>query len=324
MRRRQFLGVLGGAAAVGARAQQSPLFTIGFLHSISPASYDHLLAPLRQGLEEEGFVEGRNLTIEYRWAETQFNRLPELATDLARRKVALIITGGGSLPALAVKSVAPTMPVVFTIGADPVQVGLTASFHRPGGYITGITMLANDLVAKRLGFLRELVPKAATFGMLLNPSNAYAAQDRREAETVSRASGLRLNIAESYSERDFEATFANLIAARIDVLLVPPDPVFIDRRDRIIALAAHHAIPAIYPYREDAVAGALISYGASFATTYRQAGVYAGRILKGAKPADLPVLQPTKFELVLNLNTARALGLTPSPGLLAIADEVIE
>ncbi len=326
MRRRDFIAALGGAAAMplAARAQQSSLPTIGFLHSISPASYDHLLAPLRKGLEAEGFVEGRNLTIEYRWAETQFNRLPELATDLARRKVALIITGGGSLPALAVKKVAPTMPVVFTIGADPVQVGLTASINRPGGTITGVTMLANDLVAKRLGFLRELVPKAATFGMLINPSNASAARDRREAETVSRASGLRLHIVESHSERDFEDAFTKFIAARVDVLLVPPDPVFIDRRDRIIELAAHHAIPTIYPYREDAVAGTLISYGSSFATTYRQAGVYAGRILRGAKPADLPVLQPTKFELVINLKTARALGLTPSPGLLAIAEEVIE
>jgi len=326
MRRRDFLGVLGSAAISprAARAQQPAMPVIGFLNSSSAASFRHLLAPFRQGLEQEGYAEGRNLKIEYRWAETAFDRLPGLATDLVRQNVALIVTGGGSLPALAVRSVAPTMPVVFIIGADPVQVGLTASFNRPGGNITGVTMLANDLAAKRLGFLRDVKPAAAAFGLLLNPSNAYAAQDRREAEGVSRATGLRLHIAQAGSEREIDAAFESLVTERIDILLVPPDPVFIDRRGHIIALAARHGIPAIYPYREDAVAGGLISYGASFTTSYQQAGVYVGRILKGAKPADLPVVQPSKFELVINLKTAKAFGLEIPPKLLFTADEVIE
>jgi ABC-type uncharacterized transport system substrate-binding protein len=327
MKRREFLGVLGGAAAswpVVARAQQPPKPVIGFLSSASAASFEHLLAPLRQGLDQEGYAEGRNLMIEYRWAETQFDRLPGLAADLVRQNVVLIVTGGGSLPALAVKSVAPAMPVVFILGADPVKVGLTASFNRPGGNITGVTMLANDLAAKRLGFLRDLKPTALSFGLLLNPSNAYAAEDRREAEGVSRATGLRLHIAQARSEREIETAFESFVTERIDVLLVPPDPVFIDRRDRIIALAARHGVPTIYPYREDAVAGGLLSYGASFTTSYRQAGIYVGRILKGTKPADLPVVQPSKFELIINLRTAKTFGLEIPSKLLFTADEVIE
>jgi putative tryptophan/tyrosine transport system substrate-binding protein len=327
MKRREFLGVLGGAAAswpVVARAQQPPKPVIGFLSSASAASFEHLLAPLRQSLDQEGYAEGRNLMIEYRWAETQFDRLPGLAADLVRQNVVLIVTGGGSLPALAVKSVAPEMPVVFILGADPVKVGLTASFNRPGGNITGVTMLANDLAAKRLGFLRDLKPTAVSFGLLLNPSNAYAAEDRREAEGVSRATGLRLHIAQARSEREIETAFESFVTERIDVLLVPPDPVFIDRRDRIIALAARHGVPTIYPYREDAVAGGLLSYGASFTTSYRQAGIYVGRILKGTKPADLPVVQPSKFELIINLRTAKTFGLEIPSKLLFTADEVIE
>ena len=310
--------------AAAARAQQPPKPVIGFLSSASAASFEHLLVPLRQGLDQEGYAEGRNLMIEYRWAETQFDRLPGLAADLVRQNVVLIVTGGGSLPALAVKSVAPAMPVVFILGADPVKVGLTASFNRPGGNITGVTMLANDLAAKRLGFLRDLKPTAVSFGLLLNPSNAYAAEDRREAEGVSRATGLRLHIAEARSEREIETAFESFVTERIDVLLVPPDPVFIDRRDRIIALAARHGVPTIYPYREDAVAGGLMSYGASFTTSYHQAGIYVGRILKGTKPADLPVVQPSKFELIINLRTAKTFGLEIPSKLLFTADEVIE
>jgi ABC-type uncharacterized transport system substrate-binding protein len=327
MKRREFLGIVGGAAAVCAgvaRAQQPAMPVIGFLNSASSASYRHLLDPLRKGLDQEGYAEGRNLMIEYRWAETQFDRLPGLAADLVRHNAALIVTGGGSLPALAVKSVAPEMPVVFILGADPVQVGLTASFNRPGGNITGVTMLANDLAAKRLGFLRDLKPTAVSFGLLLNPSNAYVAQDQHEAEGVSRATGLRLHIAQARSEREIETAFESFVTERIDVLLVPPDPVFIDYRDRIIALAARHGVPAIYPYREDAVAGGLMSYGASFMTSYHQAGVYVGRILKGTKPADLPVVQPSKFELIINLRTAKTFGLEIPSKLLFTADEVIE
>jgi len=326
MRRREFIGVVSGAVMMPlvARAQRQTPALIGFLNSASPAPYAHLLAPLREGLNQEGFAEGRNLSIEYRWAETQFGRLPDLAADLVRRKVELIVTGGGSLPALAIKSVAPSMPVVFIIGAHPVQVGLVASFNRPGGSITGITMLANELAAKRLGFLRDLKPATAAFGLLLNPNNASAVQDRSEAEAVSRTTGLRLHIAAARNEQEIEAVFENLVSERVDVLLVPPDPVFIDHRDRVIALAARHRVPAIYPYREDTAAGGLMSYGASFAASYLQAGSYAGRILKGENPAGLPVLQPTKFDLVVNLKTAKTLGLEIPPKLLFTADETIE
>jgi putative ABC transport system substrate-binding protein len=326
MRRRDFIGGLGGAVAMpfAAHAQRQTPALIGFLNSGSPESFAHLLVPLRQGLRQEGFDEGRSLSIEFRWAETQFDRLPDLAADLVRSKVELIVTGGGSLPPLAVKSVAPTMPVVFIIGAHPVQVGLVASFNRPGGSITGVTMLANELAAKRLGFLRDLKPATAAFGLLFNPNNAFAVQERSEAEAVSRATGLRLYIAAVRNEQEIGPAFEKLVSERVDVLLVPPDPVFIDRRDRVIALAARHGIPAIYPYREDAAAGGLMSYGASFAAAYLQAGSYVGRILKGENPANLPVLQPTKFELVVNLKTAKTLGLEIPPKLLFTADETIE
>jgi putative ABC transport system substrate-binding protein len=327
MRRREFLGVLGSAAAwpLGARAQQQPATpVVGFLGTASSGPFAHLVAGFRRGLQETGFVEGRNAAIEYRWAEGQYDRVPALAADLVSRQVAVIVTVGGEASAAAAKAATATIPIVFNTGSDPVKLGLVTSLARPGGNATGVNIFTTELVEKRLGLLRDLVPAATTVAVLSNPNFAAAVANVRESEAAARAIGKEVVIFNASSDAEIETAFVNIVQARPGAMLVGPDPFFNSRRGLIVALAARHAIPAIYEWREFAEAGGLISYGTSLVGAYRQQGIYAGRILKGEKPADLPVVQLSKFELVINLNTARALGLAIPPGVLAIADEVIE
>jgi putative ABC transport system substrate-binding protein len=326
MRRRAF--ILGGGAAAAwpraARAQQAPIPVVGFLGTASPGPFAHLVAGFRQGLQETGFVEGRNVAIEYRWAEGQYERVPALAADLVRRQVAVIVTIGGETSAAAAKAATATIPIVFNSGTDPVKRGLVASLARPGGNATGVNIFTTELAEKRLGLLHDLVPASSTIAVLLNPNFAPAAINVRESEATARAIGKVIAIFNAKSELEIDAAFAEIVQARPGALLVAADPFFNSRREQIVALAARHAIPAIYEWREFAQAGGLMSYGTSLVEAHRQQGVYAGRILKGEKPADLPVVQLSKFELVINLKTAKALGLAIPPGVLAIADEVIE
>jgi putative ABC transport system substrate-binding protein len=326
MKRREFVALLGGAAAwpLGARAQQPAMPVVGFLGTASPGPFAHLVAGFRWGLQETGFVEGRNAAIEYRWAEGQYDRVAALAADLVRRQVAVIVTVGGEASAAAAKAATATIPIVFNTGSDPVKLGLVTSLARPGGNATGVNIFTTELVEKRLGLLRDLVPAATTVGVLSNPNFAAAVANVRESEAAARAIGKEVVIFNASSDAEIETAFVNIVQARPGALLVGADPFFNSRRGLIVALAARHAIPAIYEWREFAEAGGLISYGTSLVGAYRQQGIYAGRILKGEKPADLPVVQLSKFELVINLNTARALGLAIPPGVLAIADEVIE
>ncbi len=326
MRRRELLLVLAtsmmGPRAV--RAQQKAMPVIGFLGSASPGPYAPFVAAFHQGLSETGYVEGQNVAIEYRWAEGQYNLLPALAADLVGRKVDLIVASGGGVSAPAAKSATSTIPIVFSLGIDPVAEGLVASLARPGGNVTGFSFLTADLAAKRLELLSELVPQAKLVALLVNSNNPNAEPTTRNAQEAARAKGAQLLILKAGSEGEIEAAFGSLVQLQAGALVVADDPFFYSRREQLVALASRHAVPAIYAWREFAAAGGLISYGTSVTAVYRQVGIYAGRILKGAKPADLPVQQPTTFELVVNLNAAKALGLTIPPSILARADEVIE
>jgi putative ABC transport system substrate-binding protein len=325
MRRRDFIAALGLAAAwpLAARAQQPALPVVGFIGVTSLSEWSRFVVAFRQGLSETGFAEGRNVTIEYRWAEGHYERLPEMAADLVRRKVDVLVT---IAPPAAKAAIAATssIPIVFFTGADPVQLGLVASLSRPGGNVTGVTTLSNEVAAKRLEILREVAPQAETIALLINPTNPNAQFDARDVQAAATVVKQPLLIENASSDADIEAVFAGFAKKRIGAMLVNPDPFLLGRRDRIVALAAQQKLPTIFHVREPVAAGGLMSYGASFADGHRQVGVYAGRILKGAKPADLPVPQATKFELAINLKTARALGLAISPTLLVTADEVIE
>jgi len=327
LKRRDFITLIGGAAVawpLAARAQQGAVPVVGFLNSASPATYSHLLGAFRLGLKESGFIEGENVTIEYRWAENEFDRLPALARELVQRQVAVIAATGGIHSALAAKAATSTIPIVFNIGDDPVRLGLVASVARPGGNVTGVNNFIYELVAKRLALLRELVPSAARVAVLVNPANAQTATTLRDVEAAARPAGLQIQIAKAGTAREIDAAFAALARDRVDGLFVPPDPLFISRRIQLVQLAARHALPATYPVRDFAEAGGLMSYGTNTADAWHQTGVYTGRILKGTAPAELPVLQPTKFELVINAQTARMLDLAVPPSLFATADEVIE
>jgi putative ABC transport system substrate-binding protein len=325
MRRRAFIAGLAGAAAMPRvlRAQQAnPV--VGYLHAGSAAPFAALTAAARRGLAEGGFVEGRNLTIEYRWAEGQPDRLGALAADLVQRRVALIVAGGGNLASLAAKSATSTIPVVFTGSDDAVKFGLVASLNKPGGNVTGAGLFNATLAAKRLEVARALAPDVTSIALLVNPRNPNADIQIEQAREAAGATKLTVHVLHAGTEREIEAAFAALAERRIRVLMVGADPLYLNRRTLFTLLAVRHLITAIYTQREFSDSGGLISYGPSFAENYRQAGVYAARILKGAKPADLPVIQPSKFELVLNQMAAKALGLTIPSTLLALADEVIE
>ena len=298
---------------------------IGFLHSASPAPYAHLINAFRQGLRETGYVEGQNLTIEYRWAEGQFDRLPALAADLVGRRVALIAALGGSAPPLAVQKATANIPILFSSGeVDPVKSGLVTSLNRPGGNVTGVSPMTGALTSKRMELLRELVPKAVEIGYLANPANPNIETARREAQAAARDLGLQLQNADASTERDIDAAFESFAQRKVGAVYVGNDPFFFAQRAKMIALAARHALPASYYSREFVVAGGLTSYAASFVDAYRQTGVYAGRILKGEKPAEMPIIQSVKFELVINRKTANALGVEIPSKLLFTADEVIE
>ena len=326
MRRREFITLLGGAAAwpLAAHAQQPKMPVIGFLHAGSPSENVRRAAAFRQGLSDTGFVEGQNVVIEYRWAEGRFDRLPALAADLVSRRVALIGSFGGVTGALAAKAATATIPIVFVLGVDPVQFGLVASLNRPGGNLTGISLLDATLAPKHLQLLRELVPTAAVIALLANPDNQNFEGVVRAVEEAARSLGLKILALKARSDSDVGQAFTIALQQRAGALIIGADPFFNSRLDQIAALATRHSMPTLHSFREFALAGGLISYGTSVLDAYRQMGVYAGRILKGAKPADLPVMLPNKFELVINLKTAKALRLTVPQSILTRADEVIE
>jgi ABC-type uncharacterized transport system substrate-binding protein len=326
MRRREFITLLGGGAVawpLAARAQQPAMPVIGYLNNGSPESDASRLTGLRRGLNEIGYVEGRNFVIEYRWAGNQADRLPALAADLVQLRVTVIVAAG-LLPALAAKAATTSIPIVFNVAADPVQLGLVASLNRPGGNLTGTNSLIGELGAKGLAVLHELMPSIATIGFLENPNNPVSGLMRRDVLAAAPVVGLKVQILKAGTDREIDAAFVSLVQAQTGALLVGNDPLFNSRIEQLVALAARHAIPTMYSWREFVVAGGLISYGLSLIENYRQTGLYTGRILKGEKPVDMPVMQTTKLELAINLKTAKALGLDVPPSLLSIADEVIE
>jgi putative tryptophan/tyrosine transport system substrate-binding protein len=326
MRRREFIAGLGGAAAawpLAARAQQPPVPTIGYLHADLPNA--NIVAAFRKGLSEMGFVDGRNVTIEFRYARGQTDRLTALAAELVRQRVAVIFAGAGAVTAPVAKAETTTIPIVFSTGANPVETGMVASFNRPGGNVTGISSMSTELTPKRLGLLHALLPAAARFAVLVNPDvPRTAASTTALAQATASTIGRQIEVFTASTSGETDAAFASMVQKRADALLVGTNAFFVNRRVQLATLAARHALPAIYITREFAEAGGLMSYGASNADMNRQGGIYVGRILKGEKPADLPVMQPTRFEFIINLQTARALGIEVPPTLLATADEVIE
>ena len=326
IRRRAFIRLLGGAAAwpLAARAQQTVMPVLGYLSTRSPGEAKYTTDAFTQGLNEIGYVEGRNLAIEFRWAELQYDRLPALASDLVRRKVAAIVAVGGIHSGLAAKTATSAIPIVFVSAGDPVTFGLVASLNRPGGNVTGISMITVALAPKRLELLHELVPAPAVIAMLVNPTSPYVGPETKDVMASARALGRQVQVLNASTGEEIDTAFATIAQQRAGALLVSGDPFFDSQRDRLIVLAAHHAIPAIYQWREFPLIGGLMSYGTSILDAYRQSGIYVGKILKGAKPADLPVMQPTKFEFVINLRTSKALGIEIPPKLLTFADEVIE
>jgi putative tryptophan/tyrosine transport system substrate-binding protein len=325
-RRRHFITLLGGAAAawpLAARAQPA-MPVIGFLHAGSPGERVHLITALREGLRASGYLEGQNVVIDYRWAEDQFDRLPGLATELVRRGASVIATPAGTVAALAAKKATTKIPIIFGSENDPLKAGLVASFNRPEGNLTGVYFLSGGLVGKRLGLIRELLPQVDLVGLLLNPNDPLTDAITTEVREVASAVGQRIEVLHASNSREIDVAFASLLQKRASALVLGPGPLFFTRRVQLVTLATRHAIPTIYVSREFAQAGGLMSYGSDLAEVWRQVGEYAGRVLKGAKPGDLPVMQSTKLELVINLQTARALDLEIPPMLLARADEVLE
>jgi ABC-type uncharacterized transport system substrate-binding protein len=327
MRRREFIIFVGATAAwpLAARAEQSAIPVIGFLNAASPQPFAKYVAGFRTGLKETGYIDGQNVTIEFRWAEGDYDRLPEMAADLVRRKVAVLVSGGGPPSLMAAKAATGTIPIVFTTGSDPVQLGFVTSLGRPGGNITGVNFFGSAMESKRLGLLRAVVPGVQLIAVLLNPNrqSSYARQ-KTDVEEAAHAIDQQIDLLSASNESEIDAAFATATQLRAGAMLVSGDPFFNSQHSKIVALAARHAIPAIYEQREHALAGGLMSYGTNLSEAYRQAGVYAGRILKGEKPGDLPVVQSTKFEFVINLKTAKALGIEVPPNLSAEADEIIE
>ena len=327
VRRRQFITTLCGVATawpLAVRAQQPALPVVGFLSSVSPGPFRQFVDAFRRGLSETGFIEGQNVMIEYRWAEGHFDRLPALAADLVGRNVAVIAATGGPPSGQAAKAATITTPIVFIVASDPVKLGLVASLSRPGGNATGVALFAVTVESKKLELLHELVPKAMVIGVLTNPRNPNAETVSTDLQTAARTLGLRIYVVNAATERELGTAFATLVEQQVGALVVAADPFFTSRREEVVVLAARHGIPAIYEWREHAAVGGLMSYGTNISDAYRQAGIYTGRILKGEKPADLPVVQPTKLELVINVKTAKALGLTIPESILLRADEVIE
>jgi putative tryptophan/tyrosine transport system substrate-binding protein len=330
MRRRDVIALLGGAAAPAGllpravKAQQPAIPVVGYLGNGSPEATAHLVAAFRKGLSETSYVEGQNVAIEFRWTHNDNNRLPELAADLVRRRVAVMAAPGSIATALAAKAATATIPIVFSAGADPVQMGLVASLNRPGGNVTGVSTMNNELVGKQIGLLHELLPGAERYAALVNSNNPASAAMIMDARTAVAAIGRQIEVLTVSTNGDIDAAFASLMQKRVEALLVAPDPLFTNRRVQLQSLATRHAVPTIFSLRENAEAGGLMSYGSSITDLFRQTGIYVGRILKGEKPSDLPVMRATRFEFIINLQTARTLGIDVPPGLLAIADEVIE